>query len=126
MLSDTILQFLTSNYGGHQYQLWVYLFFNKRGLMDTFGRVGSWLTKTKFEDFCMGFNEAAERFLMVDVGSRKEAADAKIKGKSSLAPPSYVLKRKIVQHTLKLKFFSPKPIRLSLVVSFISCFPCLL
>ncbi|KAF8239047.1 hypothetical protein L208DRAFT_1429576 [Tricholoma matsutake] len=79
MLSDTILQFLTSNYGGHQYQLWVYLFFNKRGLMDTFGRVGSWLTKTKFEDFCMGFNEAAERFLMVDVGSRKEAADAKIK-----------------------------------------------
>ena len=31
----------------------------------------------------MGFNQAAERFMMVDVGSEKEAADAKIKGRCS-------------------------------------------
>lgn len=36
--------------------------------------------KQKFEDFVIGFNQAAERFLMVDVGTAKEAADAKIKG----------------------------------------------
>jgi len=59
------------------------MFFNKRGLMETFGRIGNFVAKTRFEDFCMGFNEAAERFLMVDVGSGKEAADAKIKGINS-------------------------------------------
>jgi len=78
-LSDAILQYLTAHYGGHQYQLWVYIFFNKRGLMDAYGRAGNWTARTKFEEFYMGFNEAAEKFIMVDVGSRKEAADAKIK-----------------------------------------------
>lgn len=81
MLSDSILQHLTSNYGAHQYQLWVYVFFNKRGLMEALGRFGNMMAKAKFEDFYMGFNQAAEKFLMVDVGSGKEAADAKIKGK---------------------------------------------
>jgi hypothetical protein len=33
----------------------------------------------------MGFNQAAERFMIVDVGSGKEAADAKIKGKHPAA-----------------------------------------
>ncbi|KAF9469028.1 hypothetical protein BDZ94DRAFT_1304168 [Collybia nuda] len=79
MLSDSILQHLTLAYGTNQYQLWVYVFFNKRGLMDTFGRVGDIQAKMKFDDFIVGFNQAAERFLMVDVGSAKEAADAKIK-----------------------------------------------
>ncbi|RDB22629.1 hypothetical protein Hypma_010355 [Hypsizygus marmoreus] len=79
MLADSILQHLTSNYGANQYQLWVYVFFHKRGLMDTFGRVGNAIVKQKFEDFIMGFNQAAERFIMVDVGAGKEAADAKIK-----------------------------------------------
>lgn len=36
--------------------------------------------KTKFDDFIMGFNQAAERFIMLDVGSAKEAADTKIRG----------------------------------------------
>lgn len=79
MLSDSILQYLTSNYGAHQYQLWVYIFFNKRGLIEAFGRFGNVKPKAKFEEFYMGFNQAAEKFLMVDVGSVKEAADAKIK-----------------------------------------------
>lgn len=82
MLSDSILQYLTSNYGAHQYQLWVYIFFNKRGLIEAFGRFGNVKPKAKFEEFYMGFNQAAENFLMVDVGSVKEAADAKIKGRS--------------------------------------------
>ncbi|KAG5648677.1 hypothetical protein DXG03_000023 [Asterophora parasitica] len=80
-LSDAILQHLSSTYGANQYQLWVYVFFNKRGLVDTFGRVGDVKAKQKFEDFVMGFNQAAERFIMVDVGDAKEAADAKIKAR---------------------------------------------
>lgn len=80
MLSDSILQHLISNYGAHQYQLWVYVFFNKRGLTEALGRFGNMTAKAKFEEFYVGFNQAAEKFLMVDVGSGKEAADAKIKG----------------------------------------------
>ena len=40
-----------------------------------------------FDDFIKGVNHAADRFLMVDVGSGKEAVDAKIKGEVSLNPP---------------------------------------
>jgi len=78
-LSDAIIQHLTSTTGTNHYQLWVYIFLNKRGLMDAFGRVGLLSAKSKFEEFTLGFNQAAERFMMVDVGGAKEAADAKIK-----------------------------------------------
>ena len=61
-----------------------HVFFNKRGLVDTLGRFGHATAKAKFEDFMMGFNQSAERFCMVDVGSGKEAADAKVKGMFSL------------------------------------------
>jgi hypothetical protein len=59
--------------------------------MEAFGRFGNTMTKAKFEDFYIGFNQAAEKFLMVDVGSGKEAADAKIKGRNSplFTPPVY-------------------------------------
>ena len=80
ILSDSITQHLTANYGARPYQLWVYLFYNKRGLTDTFGRVGLGSLNSAFEDFVVGFNQATERFTMVDVGSTKEAADVKIKG----------------------------------------------
>jgi hypothetical protein len=83
-LSDAITHHLTLTVGTNHYQLWVYIFLNKRGLMDTFGRVGLLSAKTKFEEFILGFNQAAERFLLVDVGGAKEAADAKIKGKRHL------------------------------------------
>ncbi|KAF7355191.1 hypothetical protein MSAN_01434800 [Mycena sanguinolenta] len=79
-LSDAINKYLSANYGNKPYQLWVYLFYNRRGLTDTFNRVvglGS-LSKT-LEEFHVGFNQATERFVMVDVGSLKEAADAKLK-----------------------------------------------
>ncbi|KAH9482826.1 hypothetical protein JR316_0004926 [Psilocybe cubensis] len=78
-LSDAIMQHLASTNGVNRYQLWVYIFFNRRGLIDTFGRAGLAAAKNKFDDFIMGFNQAAERFIMLDVGSAKEAADAKIK-----------------------------------------------
>lgn len=80
ILSDSTLQHLAANYGPRAFQLWVYVFFNKRGLTDTFRRSGLTALIGKFEDFVMGFNQATERFLMVDVGNTKEAADAKLKG----------------------------------------------
>ncbi|KAJ7173476.1 hypothetical protein C8R46DRAFT_115823 [Mycena filopes] len=60
-------------------QLWVYVFFNKRGLTEALRRAGLGSLINKFEDFVLGFNQATERFLMVDVGTTKEAADAKLK-----------------------------------------------
>lgn len=75
-LAESITQYLHANIGTNQYQIWVYVFFNKRGLY-------SCLTpnaKYNFDDFIIGFNQAAERFMMVDVGGGKEAADAKVKG----------------------------------------------
>ncbi|KAJ3793753.1 hypothetical protein GGU11DRAFT_375549 [Lentinula aff. detonsa] len=78
-LSDSIIQHLSEQYGSHHYQLWVYVFLNKKGLMEALGRLGSPLLKNSFEDFVTGFNQAAERFSMLDVGNAKEAADAKIK-----------------------------------------------
>ncbi|KAF5393755.1 hypothetical protein D9757_000158 [Collybiopsis confluens] len=77
-LSDYIIQHLTDNFGSHPYQLWVYVFLNKKGLMETLGKISVSL-KNNFEDFLTGFNQAAERFSMLDVGNAKEAADAKIK-----------------------------------------------
>ena len=79
-LSDSITQHLTTTYGVNHYQLWVYVFLGKRGLADAFGRAGLMAAKSKFDDFIMGFNQAAERFIMLDVGGAKEAADTKIKG----------------------------------------------
>ncbi|KAJ3883159.1 hypothetical protein F5051DRAFT_392159 [Lentinula edodes] len=78
-ISDSLIQHLSERYGSHQYQLWVYVFLNKKGLAETLGRLGSPQLKNNFEDFVTGFNQAAERFSMLDVGNAKEAADAKIK-----------------------------------------------
>lgn len=93
MLSERIREELAP-VAPHAFQLWVYVFYNKRGLTETFGRCGHWDAKLKFEDFVVGFNQAAERFMMVDVGGKKEAADAKLKGTCSLrAQPPVVLSR---------------------------------
>ncbi|KIM90970.1 hypothetical protein PILCRDRAFT_157689 [Piloderma croceum F 1598] len=79
MLAESVRQDFSSKYQLDQFHLWVYVFYNKRGLVDAIGRAGLSAAKQKFEDFVFGFNQAAERFVMVDVGSGKEAADAKIK-----------------------------------------------
>ncbi|KAJ2915291.1 hypothetical protein MD484_g5147, partial [Candolleomyces efflorescens] len=78
-LSDAVMQHLP---GRNSLQLWVYVFLNRRGLSDTFVRVSRLsanIARQKLDDFIVGFNQAAERFIMVDVGNAKEAADAKIK-----------------------------------------------
>lgn len=80
LLTERVRHYLASDIDHEKFHLWVYLFYNKRGLLDTFVRVGLPAAKLKFDDFILGFNQAGERFLMVDVGGSKEAADAKIKG----------------------------------------------
>ncbi|KAF7301397.1 hypothetical protein MIND_00704900 [Mycena indigotica] len=74
MLSNTIIKFLKDEYGSNPYQLSVYVFYNKSGLLDALG-----FTNKSLEEFVVGFNQATRRFLMVDVGDGKEAADAKMK-----------------------------------------------
>jgi len=61
--------------------LWTFIFFNKRGLMETFARAGGEFrgVREALDEFVLAFNQSSERFMMVDVGSGKEAADAKIK-----------------------------------------------
>lgn len=80
MLAESVRQDFSSKYKLDQFHLYVYVFYNKRGLVDAIGRAGHWNAKQKFDEFSFGFNQAAERFIMVDVGSGKEQADAKIKG----------------------------------------------
>lgn len=53
-------------------------------MADALGRAGLLDATANLEDFVMGFNQAAERFVMVDVGGAKEAAHAKIKGQYSI------------------------------------------
>ena len=77
LLSEGIFKHLPNHSG---YQLWVYVFLNKRGLSETFHRVSEHQVRLKLDDFMIGFNQSTERFIMVDVGSAKEAADSKIKG----------------------------------------------
>ena len=69
------------------YQLYVWVFMNKGGFLETLRKCGKEDARRNFDDFIKGFNQAADRFLMVDVGSGKEAVDAKIKGEVSLNPP---------------------------------------
>ncbi|KAJ7772624.1 hypothetical protein DFH07DRAFT_1057426 [Mycena maculata] len=73
LLSDSTSQHLTANYGPRPFKLWVYVFFNKHGLIDVFRNVELTPLISKIEDFIIGFNQTAERFLMVDVGSKENA-----------------------------------------------------
>lgn len=58
----------------------VYVFLHKKGLMEALGRAGYTTEKFKFDEFLAGFNQAGQRFVMVDVGAGKENADSKLKG----------------------------------------------
>lgn len=80
VLSDSIIQYVSSLCGANGYQLWVDVFLNKSGLMDTLGRSGFGLAKSRFDDFMVSFNQAVERFTIIDIGNGKEAAKAKMKG----------------------------------------------
>jgi len=100
------MNFLASSTSGtgtqtNYYHLWVYVFLSKRGLAEAFRKTGAvetgalagaipgcgkgksiTATTNLLEDFMIGFNQAAEKFVAIDVGGAKEAADAKIKGEA--------------------------------------------
>lgn len=63
----------------HQFQLHVYVFHNRRGLIATLKRSGNPEAAIMFDDFVVGFNQAAERFAMIDAGELKEGSDHKMK-----------------------------------------------
>lgn len=124
LLTVRVRHFLASDHGHEKFHLWVYLFYNKRGLLETFARVGLAAAKQKFDDFIIGFNQAADRFLILDVGGSKEAADAKIKGLSDVIPFLH-LSCVSPQFISKIIFAFPRPIKLFLEVTVFS-FPSLL
>jgi hypothetical protein len=80
MLSEATAKHLWASCSINQYQLWVYVFFNKRGLTQTFRKAQLSRIQARLDEFVIGFNNASDKFLMVDVGDGKEAADAKIRG----------------------------------------------
>ncbi|KAJ7706142.1 hypothetical protein B0H17DRAFT_1035886 [Mycena rosella] len=59
-------------------QVWLTVYCNKTGLVETLVNQDV-CTKEQFEDFCLGFGQAAPLFSILDVGHGKEAADTKIK-----------------------------------------------
>ncbi|KAI0076649.1 hypothetical protein K474DRAFT_1707982 [Panus rudis PR-1116 ss-1] len=61
------------------YELSIYCFLHKKGLMDTLGKTGYYEQRAQFDDFLAGFNQAHQRYLMVDVGAGKENADSKLR-----------------------------------------------
>lgn len=65
---------------GDNARLHVWAYLNKSGLAKTLGAYGKDEARNHLEDFMHGFNQAAERFVMIDIGYGKEMADAKIKG----------------------------------------------
>ncbi|KAI0932235.1 hypothetical protein AcW2_000918 [Taiwanofungus camphoratus] len=59
-------------------QLWLTIYCNKSGLLETLIQNDVCSTE-QFETFVVGFNQASPLFSIMDVGTGKEAADAKIK-----------------------------------------------
>jgi hypothetical protein len=119
LLTESVRSRLAPDLGHQKFHLWVYLFYNKRGLLETFTRVGLSAARQKFDDFIIGFNQAAERFLMVDVGGSKEAADAKIKGPFFASDAIPCLTPHVPpQFILKIIFAFPTPTKLYLEVLF--------
>lgn len=68
------------------FQLHVWVFFNKSGLSEAMKRHGRDDARANLDYFVHGFNQAAGRFMMVDIGYGKEVADAKIRGAPSVSP----------------------------------------
>ena len=75
---------IKSDLDPHQFQLHVHVFHNRRGLINTLKRAGYGDAAAMFDDFVVGFNQASERFAMIDAGELKEGSDHKMRGESSL------------------------------------------
>ena len=71
---------IKAHLGPVQFKLHVYVFHNRRGLMATLKRCGHHDAAAMFDDFVVGFNQAAERFAMIDAGELKEGSDHKMRG----------------------------------------------
>ncbi|KAI4520375.1 hypothetical protein K525DRAFT_172320, partial [Schizophyllum commune Loenen D] len=78
-LSEGIERDLRATWRGGGFQVWVFGFLNMHGLAGVLGRTHVIKAK-KLEDFVLGFNKSNERFIMLDVGSTKDAADTKLTG----------------------------------------------
>ena len=63
-------------------QIWLTIYYNKKGLSDTLTSNNA-CTAEQFDEFFMGFSQANPLFSVVDVGVGKEAADSKIRGMQS-------------------------------------------
>jgi len=63
----------------HEFKLHVYVFLNRHGLKETLERHGHKKAAKMFNSFILGFNQAIDRFAMIDVGHLKEASDHKIR-----------------------------------------------
>lgn len=66
-------------------EIWLTIYCNKKGLTEALTSTNV-CTAEQFEQFVMGFNQAAPLFSIVDVGVGKEAADSKIKGAEANYP----------------------------------------
>ena len=79
-LSKAIADFLATSHGLNKIQLSIYVFLDRKGLVEAFKAMHPRVLKEDFDEFIIGFNQSANRFLMVDVGDGKKAAVAKMKG----------------------------------------------
>ena len=72
------------NHDVQSLQTWIWIFFNKRGLLGALMREvdGVRITHHTFEQFIQGFNLSSRSHLL-DCGTLKEAADDKIRGKTT-------------------------------------------
>jgi hypothetical protein len=77
---------IKAHLGPQQFKLHVYVFLNRRGLTVTLKRHGHVEAAAMFDEFLVGFNQAAERFAMIDAGELKEGSDHKIRGATLFLP----------------------------------------
>ena len=83
LLTESIKAYLEP-YHPYQFHLHVYVFHNRRGLITTLKRCGYGDAAAMFDDFVVGFNQAAERFAMIDAGEPREGTDYKMRGMQTL------------------------------------------
>ncbi|KAJ2926791.1 hypothetical protein H1R20_g10299, partial [Candolleomyces eurysporus] len=74
-LATGVRQYLRNQEGR---QLWAYVFLNKHRLTDALRSSSKPLAARTLSDFMVGFSQANQRFMIVDVGGEKDAAYAKI------------------------------------------------
>ncbi|KAL1738088.1 hypothetical protein HDZ31DRAFT_5110, partial [Schizophyllum fasciatum] len=80
-LRESIVSHLHDTLGDTGYLIWVFGFLNKRGLSSVLNSVS--LNGGKLHEFVSGSNQSNDRFILLDVGEIKEAADVKLRGLST-------------------------------------------